>query len=227
MVPTVSFTATVAGDAASFDQAAQDAYILGFANLIQGVTPEMVTVAIAERRRLQPAASFTLITTITTPTPSVVQFQLESTTPDVLTTALGVTITSVTAPVIATTVVYPPPPAPPSPPPPVPPPLLGLALANGTSSALTNENQGEGNSASGNSGMTAVIVVLVVLVVLLAIAVFVTRKYIAGRRTTTIVKATAVTTIANPLSDISATSAVGTTSSTLDPVEVEMDESKI
>ena len=220
MVPTVSFTATVAGDAASFDQAAQDAYILGFANLIQGVTPEMVTVAIAERRRLQSAASFTLITTITTPTPSVVQFQLESTTPDVLTTALGVTITSVTAPVIATAVVYPPPPSPPS-----PPPLSNnLTLLDATASALSN---GPASSSSDTSGMTAVIVVLVVLVVLLAIAVFVTRKYIAGRRTTTIVKATAVTTIANPLSDISATSAVGTTSSTLDPVEVEMDESKI
>ena len=151
-VPAVVFTTTVT--AATFDE---DTYKQNLASVVGGgttaddITLEVTAVASGRRlqvlrlRRLSEASELSVTATIRTTSEQAaitIQSTLQDKTADELTTDLGVTVTSVTAPVVTTTTLHPPPPSPPPPasssPSPLPPPPTTTADVDGTENAISS-----------------------------------------------------------------------------------------
>lgn len=164
-MPVVSFTATVSGNVADFDTASYKQAV----STLTSMSVAAITVTTSVRRRaLQRVSpgrnlqtSFSVITEITTASTSladVVQSTVASESTASLSTKLGVTITAVTAPTVAVSVVYSSPP---------PSPDLG-ELNNTAASQQTGSDTGSDDSAS-SGGLVAAVVVAVVSVVILLV----------------------------------------------------------
>ena len=128
MRPVVVVRMTLSGDPSAFDAAAQEAFRLGFASLIDGVSADDVTVRLRSRRtrQLQSAAgSFGIDVNVISPdaaAASATSSAVGNASTAQLSSALGFTVDSVATPAVETLALAAPSPPPPSPPPPSPPP---------------------------------------------------------------------------------------------------------
>jgi len=227
-VPAVIFATTVT--AATFDA---DTYKQNLASVVGGgttaddITLEVTAVASGRRlqalrlRRLSEAAELAVTATIRTTSEQVavtIQSTLQSKTAAELTTDLGVTVTSVTAPVVTTITLYPPPPSPPIPA--SPSPTTATTEVDGTENAI---------SSGGDDDNTAVIggVVGGVAFLLLLAVLFLLYKRQQKPPTANLASAVPVEMMARPV-DVTSAAVVSSTEANPSAVAVsEVSESKV
>ena len=227
-VPAVVFDAFVVGNVTDFDE---PAYKLGIQTLTSTPVEQIQVSLSGAGRRLQASSSYTITTTITTSSSIVagaVRDVISSPTAVTrLAQASGLTITSLSDPVVTMAVIYPPPPSPP--PSPLPPAQPGTEYTN-VNGTLTTGIAGETAQAlTGAQGTTSALagvsVVAVIAILVLIGGGFFLRRFLQRRGTSTIVKAVPVTTIANP---VASPDVISTTSASMAEVQmtVESNDSK-
>ena len=203
IVPAVQFDAVMSGSINDFDEAA---YISGVSSLTGAPTDAISVITSGTGRRLQAGLTYTVSTTIVVPPTATIQataVQAAVTTGfQGMATGLGLTVTSFTAPVIATSVLFSPPPA--------PAPLAAVTNSTGSNLVIANPGASAMTAEGGGGNTTTYLVIIAVLVVLfVSVTGFLVRRHIKNRATSTIVKAVPVTAITNPIAEEVSTTSAG------------------
>ena len=194
----------MSGSINDFDEAA---YISGVSSLTGAPTDAISVITSGTGRRLQAGLTYTVSTTIVVPPTATIQataVQAAVTTGfQGMATGLGLTVTSFTAPVVATSVLFSPPPAPPA-------PLAAVTNSTGSNLVIANPGASAMTAEGGGGNTTTYLVIIAVLVVLfVSVTGFLVRRHIKNRATSTIVKAVPVTAITNPIAEEVSTTSAG------------------
>jgi len=186
VLPTVSFGATLNMAASAFDAAAQADYISALATLLWGGGDEdLISVSITGRRMRSLQTSIQITTEVIARNDALAtsfKAAISSHSAETFGTALSLGtgyFASVDPPVITATAVFPPPPSAPSP-------------------SLPDASAAQSANPEGDSSVVTIVIVVGVVIVAIILAAIVFRIHQLRKATSTVVKAVAVTTTANP-----------------------------